>query len=343
MLTPVDNPTAYGLVETDARRQRRAVPREAGAGRDPLQHDQRRHLRARARHARSHPEGHRLVDRAQLLPVAHRAPRDVRRLRLPTATGSTSARRRSTCRCTATSWTAVFAAPPFDGAPETAWIAPGARIEDGVAIDGPCFIDDGAVVKAGARIAALLRHRPADARRRGARSSKASILWPNSWVGREATVRGSIVGPQLPRRPQRASRDARSSLATSPSSPTTAGYDHQSRSIFKAYDVRGLYPSEINEDAARAIGRGFVSYLQAKRIAVSPRHAAVVARRSPRRSSTARANRAPTSSTTACCATDMMYFAVVRDELDGGVQITASHNPKQYNGIKMVRREAFPL
>ena len=42
-------------------------------------------------------------------------------------------------------------------------------------------------------------------------------------------------------------------------------------------------------------------------------------------------------------ATDMLYFAVVRDGLDGGAQITASHNPKEYNGIKMVRREAFPL
>jgi len=42
-------------------------------------------------------------------------------------------------------------------------------------------------------------------------------------------------------------------------------------------------------------------------------------------------------------ATDMMYFAVARDGHDGGVEITASHNPKQYNGIKMVRREAFPL
>ena len=41
------------------------------------------------------------------------------------------------------------------------------------------------------------------------------------------------------------------------------------RSIFKAYDIRGLYPSEVNEDAARLIGRGFVSYLGAKRIAVS--------------------------------------------------------------------------
>ena len=42
-------------------------------------------------------------------------------------------------------------------------------------------------------------------------------------------------------------------------------------------------------------------------------------------------------------ATDMLYFAVARDGLDGGVQITASHNPKQYNGMKMVRKEAWPL
>ena len=41
--------------------------------------------------------------------------------------------------------------------------------------------------------------------------------------------------------------------------------------------------------------------------------------------------------------TDMLYFAVARDRHEGGVEITASHNPKQYNGMKMVRQEAFPL
>ena len=53
VLTPVDNPRAYGLVETDADGQHPAVPREAEPRRDHLQHDQRRHLRARARHLRS--------------------------------------------------------------------------------------------------------------------------------------------------------------------------------------------------------------------------------------------------------------------------------------------------
>jgi phosphomannomutase len=113
-------------------------------------------------------------------------------------------------------------------------------------------------------------------------------------------------------------------------------------SIFKAYDVRGLYPSEVNEEAARLIGRGFVSYLQAKRIAVS---------RDMRLSSPsvaaafiegARAQGADVVDY-GMMGTDMLYYAVARDGHDGGAQITASHNPKEYNGIKMVRKEAFPL
>ena len=113
-------------------------------------------------------------------------------------------------------------------------------------------------------------------------------------------------------------------------------------SIFKAYDVRGLYPSEVNEEAARQIGRGFVSYLQAKRIAVSrdmrvssPSVAAAFIEG-------ARAQGADVVDY-GMMGTDMLYYAVARDGHDGGAQITASHNPKQYNGIKMVRREAFPL
>jgi phosphomannomutase len=112
--------------------------------------------------------------------------------------------------------------------------------------------------------------------------------------------------------------------------------------IFKAYDIRGLYPSEINEEAARLIGRGFVSYLGAQRIAVS---------RDMRLSSPSIAAAFIAGATEqgadvvdyGMMGTDMMYFAVARDGHDGGVQITASHNPKEYNGIKMVRKEAFPL
>src|SRR3954463_15554916 len=112
--------------------------------------------------------------------------------------------------------------------------------------------------------------------------------------------------------------------------------------IFKAYDVRGLYPQEVNEDAARLIGRGFVAYLNAKRIAVS---------RDMRLSSPSMAAAFIEGARLqgadvvdyGMMGTDMLYFAVARDGHDGGVQITASHNPKEYNGIKMVRQEAFPL
>ncbi len=112
--------------------------------------------------------------------------------------------------------------------------------------------------------------------------------------------------------------------------------------IFKAYDVRGLYPSEVNEEAARLIGRGFVTYLQARRIAVS---------RDMRLSSPsvaaafidgARAQGADVVDY-GMLATDMLYYAVARDGHDGGAQITASHNPKDYSGVKMVRKDAFPL
>jgi phosphomannomutase len=112
--------------------------------------------------------------------------------------------------------------------------------------------------------------------------------------------------------------------------------------IFKAYDVRGTYPGEVNEDAARAIGAAFVAYLKARRIAVG---------RDMRLSSPALSEAFIDGATAqgadvvdyGMIPTDLLYFAVARDRHDGGVEVTASHNPKQFNGMKMVRQEAFPL
>ena len=112
--------------------------------------------------------------------------------------------------------------------------------------------------------------------------------------------------------------------------------------IFKAYDVRGLYPGEINEDVARQIGRGFVTYLKASTVGVS---------RDMRVSSPAIASAFMDGAREqgadvvdyGMMATDMLYFASVTDKLQGGAQITASHNPGQYNGVKMVREQAQPL
>src|SRR5678815_2063701 len=101
-------------------------------------------------------------------------------------------------------------------------------------------------------------------------------------------------------------------------------------SIFKAYDIRGLYPGEINEEVARQIGRGFVAYLNARQIGVS---------RDMRVSSPALAaafiegarEQGADVVDYGMLSTDMLYFAVMRDNLTGGAQVTASHNPKQYN------------
>jgi len=112
--------------------------------------------------------------------------------------------------------------------------------------------------------------------------------------------------------------------------------------IFKAYDIRGLYPGEINETVAEQIGRGFVTYLHATEIAVSrdmrvssPAIAAAFIQGARRQGANV--------IDYGMLPTDVMYYAVVSDGLEGGAQITASHNPKQYNGIKMVRSEALPL
>jgi NDP-sugar pyrophosphorylase family protein len=74
-----------------------------------------------------------------------------------------------------------------------AWVSPNARIEDGVELQGPCFIDEGAVIKSGAKILAhsvIGRQTHVE----GAAIIDGSIIWPNGWIGPEATLRGSILG-----------------------------------------------------------------------------------------------------------------------------------------------------
>ena len=112
--------------------------------------------------------------------------------------------------------------------------------------------------------------------------------------------------------------------------------------IFKAYDVRGVYPTELDEAIFHEIGRAFVTYLKARRIGVgrdmrvsSPGLAAAFI-------AGAREQGADVVDY-GMIATDMIYYAVGTDDLDGGAQITASHNPKQYNGCKMVGRGNVPL
>ncbi len=112
--------------------------------------------------------------------------------------------------------------------------------------------------------------------------------------------------------------------------------------VFKAYDVRGIYPSEIDEEGGRAIGRAYVEQFEPKEIAVG---------RDMRVSSPSMAKAVIEGATAAganvvdigLVGTEMTYFAVGDLGLDGGIQVTASHNPKEYTGMKIVRRGAMPV
>src|SRR4029077_20699113 len=112
--------------------------------------------------------------------------------------------------------------------------------------------------------------------------------------------------------------------------------------VFKAYDVRGLYPSELDEQGAYAVGRAFVEQFEPRRIAVghdmrlsSPSMAAALIEGA--------ADGGADVVDVGMVGTEMLYFAVGELGLDGGVTVTASHNPKQYTGMKIVRRGALPV
>ena len=112
--------------------------------------------------------------------------------------------------------------------------------------------------------------------------------------------------------------------------------------VFKAYDVRGIYPTELDEEGGYAIGRAYVEQFEPERIAVG---------RDMRLSSPSMAKAVMEGAAAAgaevidigLVGTEMVYFAVGDLGLDGGIQVTASHNPKEYTGLKIVRRGALPV
>jgi phosphomannomutase len=115
-----------------------------------------------------------------------------------------------------------------------------------------------------------------------------------------------------------------------------------SRSIFKAYDIRGTYPDQIDDETAYAIGLGLATLLKPER--------AVIGR--DMRTSSDNLNNAVKKGLAeggadiddiGLISTDGLYFAVGKYGYDCGIMITASHNPPQYNGMKICEREAVPL
>lgn len=113
-------------------------------------------------------------------------------------------------------------------------------------------------------------------------------------------------------------------------------------SCFKAYDIRGRVPAELNEDLSYRIGRAYAAWLQPTRVVVghdirlsSPGLAAALTQ--------GLVDAGVAVALLGECGTEEVYFATFDQGMDGGIMVTASHNPKDYNGMKFVREESRPI
>lgn len=111
---------------------------------------------------------------------------------------------------------------------------------------------------------------------------------------------------------------------------------------FKAYDVRGVVPTELNTDLAYKIGRAFTKLLGCKKVIIGHD-----VRTSSEDLSAALINGFTDSGVDVIdiglCGTEMIYFGTRFLDTDGGIMITASHNPPEYNGMKFVKRDSVPF
>lgn len=108
-------------------------------------------------------------------------------------------------------------------------------------------------------------------------------------------------------------------------------------SIFKAYDVRGIYPTDINEEVAYQVGRHFVEMLGVKEVVVGY-DARVSGPSMVEALEQGIADAGATVIELGMTGTEVLYFAVGNNNFESGIMVTASHNPKEYNGLKLVRR-----
>lgn len=125
--------------------------------------------------------------------------------------------------------------------------------------------------------------------------------------------------------------------------PSTANLQPASPiSGFKAYDYRGRIPSELNSDVAYRIGRAYAEFLKPQRVVVG---------RDIRLSSAELCDALTRGLLDSgvdvydigLCGTEVVYFATFSESMDGGVMVTASHNPPDYNGMKFVREQSRPI
>jgi len=111
---------------------------------------------------------------------------------------------------------------------------------------------------------------------------------------------------------------------------------------FKAYDVRGRVPDQLNEDIARRIGRAYAEIIKPRQVVVG--HDIRLTSESIKAALTEGLREQGVDVyDIGLCGTEEIYFATSHAGMDGGIAVTASHNPKDYNGMKFVREESRPI
>lgn len=111
---------------------------------------------------------------------------------------------------------------------------------------------------------------------------------------------------------------------------------------FKAYDIRGRVPDELNEDLAYRIGRAYAEFLKPGRVVVG-RDVRLTSESLCRAMADGLADGGADVFDIGLCGTEEVYFATFSEKMDGGIMVTASHNPMDYNGMKLVREGARPI
>jgi phosphomannomutase len=114
------------------------------------------------------------------------------------------------------------------------------------------------------------------------------------------------------------------------------------KEIFKAYDIRGIYPSDINADDVNNIAKAYATWLKPKKVALG-RDVRVSGAELWQAACDGLTEMGVDVVDIGVISTDMLYFSVANYGLDGGMTISASHNAAEYNGIKMVRALAAPI
>ncbi len=116
----------------------------------------------------------------------------------------------------------------------------------------------------------------------------------------------------------------------------------QEITCFKAYDVRGRVPDQLNEDIARRIGRAYAEVVKPRQVVIG--HDIRLSSESIKAAVTqGLLEQGVDVYDIGMCGTEEIYFATSHAGMDGGIAVTASHNPKDYNGMKFVREESRPI